>query len=289
MGNNFLYVSWDAGVSCASPCDWGHQVARIPLSQIQAGSSITIDYTNPGDGQSAWGAHLSQDTGNGVFWAGQDDNSHMRVFSFYETDGFYSWRNIGISTWSTTGLSSTTPDGVNWMNKLAGFPGNAVIGSTRVGNTVWFAWSAGTDNHFQQPHVEMVALDSGNNFNKLQQVQIWNNSYAFAYPALATNICTGEVGLSLEYGGDNTFYENHVVGIWGDFVVYVTSNSNLGVQRFGDYVTIRQTPVTSTNPGNLFTAFGYGVNSPTPPATGPQTDVHYVVFGRPAASCNIIP
>jgi hypothetical protein len=288
VGNNYLYISWDAGVSCASPCDWGHQVVRIPLAQIQASTTITIGYTNPGDGRNAWGAKLSQNTGNGVFWAGQADNSHLRAFSMYETDNFYSWRDVGISSWSSGGLSSFTPDGQNWMTKLSGFPGNAVIGSTRSGNLVWFAWSVGSGNNFQQPHVEMVALDSGNNFNKTQQVQIWNNSYAFAYPALATNVCTGEIGLSLEYGGNSTYYENHVVGIWGDFIVYVTTNSSVGITRFGDYVTIRQAPFTTANPGNLFTAFGYGLNAPTPPVTRPQTDVHYVLFGRPAASCNTI-
>jgi hypothetical protein len=285
VGDNFLYISWDAGVNCASPCDWGHQVVRIPLAQIGASTTINIGYTNPGDGRSAWGAKLSQNTGNGVFWAGQNDNSHMRVFSMYETDGFYSWRDVGISSWNTGGLSSITPDGQDWMTKLSGFPGNAAIGSTRVGNLVWFAWTAGTGGNFQQPHVEMVTLDSGNSFNKTQQVQIWNNSYAFAYPALSTNACTFEVGLSLEYGGNHTFYENHVVGIWGDFIVYVTTNSSIGTGRFGDYVTIRQAPFTSDNPGNLFSAFGYGLNAPTPPVTRPQTDVHYVLFGRPASFC----
>jgi hypothetical protein len=287
VGNNFLYLNWDAGVSCASPCDWGHQVARISLAQLQAAGTITIEYTDPGDGRSAWGAKLSQDTGNGVFWAGQDDNSHMRVFSMYEGDGFYSWRVTGISSWATSGISSTTPDGSDWLTKLRDFPGGAVIGGTRTGNTVWFAWSAGTDGNFHQPHVEMVALDSSNNFSKSQQVQIWNNSYAFAYPALATNVCTGEVGLSLEFGGNGN-YENHVVGFWGDFVVYITTNTNLGTTRFGDYVSIRQAPSTTDNPGNLFSAFGYGLDTPTPPTTGTQTDLRYVLFGRPASSCIII-
>ena len=48
----------------------------------------------------------------------------------------------------------------------------AVLGSTRVGNELWFAWSAGTDNNFSKPHVEMVTLDRNNSFNKIRQVQI---------------------------------------------------------------------------------------------------------------------
>ena len=74
------------------------------------------------------------------------------------------------------------------------FPRNGVIGATRSGSQLWVAWTAGTDSNFQQSHVEMVTLEQGNNFNKSRQVQVWNNNYAFAYSALATNACTGGVG-----------------------------------------------------------------------------------------------
>ena len=42
------------------------------------------------------------------------------------------------------------------------------------------------------------------------------------------NACSNEIGLSLEYGGNKKFYENHVVGFWGDFMVYITTNSDVG-------------------------------------------------------------
>jgi hypothetical protein len=119
----------------------------------------------------------------------------------------------------------------------------------------------------------------------MQQVQVWNNSFAFAYPAFSSNACTGELGMSFEFGGNGNF-ENHVVGFWGDFVAYITTNSDAGTDRFGDYVTIRRAPPTENDPGNLFTAFGFGVNKQTPPNTGKKTNVRYVLFGRP--SCPII-
>src|SRR5262249_12339727 len=150
-----------------------------------------------------------QNTEDEIFWAGQVNNStQLRVFSLAEGSNTYFWRDVGVSSWSTTGISSTTPDGQDWLNKLSGFPGTAVMGATRVGSQIWFGWSAGTDKNFSQPHVELVSLDRFDNFKVDQQVQIWNNSYAFAYPAFATNACTGEVGLSLEYGGNGNF-ENH--------------------------------------------------------------------------------
>jgi len=291
LGNNQLYMSWDAGGGCSG----GLQVVRTSFTGIQAGGTITVEFTDPANGPMAWGSHLMQDTGDEIFWAGHNSNKNMRVFSAQESSNMYFWRDVGISSWANNApLTSLTPDNQNWINFLfnpttqnpgGGFPANAVLGGTRVGNSLWFAWSAGTDGNFPKPHIEMVELDRSNNFSKVQQVQIWNPDYAFAYPALSTNFCTREVGLSFEFGGGDN-YENHVVGFWGDFVAYITTGSDVGSTRFGDYVTIRQAPRTPDNPGNLFTAFGYGRNSS--PAPGPNSDVHYVLFGRPASSCAVI-
>lgn len=293
VGNNSLYISWDAASS--GNCNRGFQIARTSLAGLQAGGTITIDFTDPANGPSTttWGDHLTQNTGDEIFWAGHNGNTKMRVFSLAENSNTYFWRDIGISSWANNAPTSTTPDGQDWLAKNFNgpggnsFPRNGIIGATRSGNQLWFAWSAGTDKNFQQPHVEMVTLDRSNNFKVIQQVQIWNNNYAFAYPALTTNACTGEVGLSLEFGGNGN-YENHVVGFWGDFVVYITTASNVGTIRFGDYVTIRQEPATNANRGNLFSAFGYGLNTVPPPSIGTQTDIRHVLFGRPASSCEII-
>jgi hypothetical protein len=276
VGNNYLYISWDA--ACSPSCNGGRQVARVPLTQIQAGGTIEIDYTHQSDSNLAWGSHVTQNTQDEIFWSGHNGNTSLRVFSWAEGSNTYYWRDIGISSWANNTLSSTTPDGQDWL--AFGFPGNSPIGATRsLNNQLWFAWTAGTDSNFKQDHVEMVTLDRGNNFNFLQQVQIWNNSYAFAYPALATNACTGEIGLSLQYGGNGN-YENHVVGFWGDFVVYITTNSSFGENRYGDYSTIRQAPGQF---GAFFDALGYGVNKVS---GNPQADVRYVVFGRGGA-CEI--
>ena len=292
VGNTQLYASWDAGFG---GCSGGFQVVNTDLTGLQAAGTITVWFTDPADGSMAWGSHLMQDTGNELFWAGHNNNSNMRVFSSPDAtpdNQFYYWRDVGISSWANNSPTSLTPDNQNWLAYLFDpavqrFPGNAVIGGTRVGNDLWFAWSAGTDDNFAKPHIEMVRLDRSDNFAKREQVQIWNPDYAFAYPALATNICTAEVGLAFEYGGGGN-YENSVVGFWGDFVAYITTGSNVGSARFGDYVSIRQAPVTDADPGNLFTAFGYGRNSVPPPGTGATSDVHYVLFGRPSSSCGVI-
>ena len=269
-----------------------------------------MDYFNDGlNGLVTWAAHLSQDTQDEVFWAGHLSNRKLRVFYWPENapNPFYTCsdprcdiQDIQISPWTPglcsntltvmtcpSTLSSVTPDGQDWMDKLRDFPVNAILGATRAfappgapgelfSEGLWLAWSAGADSNFPEPHVEMVTLDIGNKLNLIQQVQIWNGSYAFAYPALATNACTERVGLSLE-GGGGINYENHLVGLWGDFVAYITTNSDVGTGRFGDYVTIRQDQAPN---GAFFDAFGYGLNSVPPPGSGTSADIHYVLFGQ---------
>lgn len=144
-------------------------------------------------------------------------------------------------------MTSTTPDNRDWLNKLSGFPGNAVLGLARSAtgsdnkraNQLYLAWTGAVGSGFKQPQVQWIAL-----------------------------------GMSLEWGGGGN-YENHVAGFWGDFVVYQTTNSNVGTARFGDYVTIRQ----NTADPKKFDAFGYGLNQSTPPGN-PISDVHYIVFSR---------
>ena len=269
IGDNYLYLSWNVSGK-------GHLVVRTSLAGLQAGGTISLGFTNPADSSMAWFAHLVQNPRDEIFWAGHNNTSSMRVFNLPESSNSYFWRDVSIASWTNSGFTSTTPDNQNWLTEVSN-EGTWIAGGTRTANDVWFAWTAGLDKNFRQPHVDMVAINPGNSYNVDQQVQIWNNDYAFAYPALSTNSCTGEVGLSLEYGGNGN-YENHVVGFWGDFLVYITTASNTGTTRYGDFVTLRQAPPTTANPGNLFNAFGYGI-------TGGTTDIHYVLFGRPASTC----
>jgi hypothetical protein len=268
LGNKSAYLSFDEYGA-------GLAVVRIPLAEIQASATIHFQYTDPNNSPMAYGGHLTQNSEDEIFWAGHNSNSNMRIFSWQEGSNTYFWRDIGIGSWpnNNANMTSNTPDAKDWLTKLRGFPNNAVLGSTRVRsvagkqvNQIWFAWSAPSGNNFKQPHVQWVALNRSNNFSLVTQRQIWNNSYAFTYPAIASN-SNGEVGLSLEYGGGGN-YENHVAGFWGDFIVYTTTSSNKGVTRFGDYVTIRQ---SAAHPAR-FDIFGYGMKA-TP-------DTHYAQFGR---------
>ena len=197
IGDNSLYISWDAGGGTG--CTAGFQVVRTSLAGIQAGGTITLEFTDPANAPSSkiWGEHLTQNTGDEIFWAGHNGNTKLTVYSLKEGSNTYFWRDVGISSWANNAPTSTTPDNQDWLAKNFNgpggnsFPRNGIIGAARSGNQLWFGWTAGTDDKFKQAHIEIVTLDRGNNFSKTQQVQVWNNSFAFAYPAFSSNACTG--------------------------------------------------------------------------------------------------
>jgi hypothetical protein len=300
IGNNYVYLSWDLYTGSTY---YGHQVARIPLAGLKAGGTIQIGLTDPADGSMSHYAHLSQNTLDAVYWAGHYNSSTLRVLSMKEGDNSYSWNDVQIPSFNNNpaALSSTTPDGRDWMKFLhTNAPQNGVIGATRVLGTpvvtgngpppetydIWFAWMAGPIGTLPNPYIALVEVDQNSNF--VLSGAIWNPDLAYGYPALATNLCTQEVGVSLVAGGNGS-YQHHDVEFLDDATLYPTTNSNVGATRWGDYVTIRQAPPTTLNPGNLFLAFGFGFSEPPPPPViGDATSVRYVVFGRPSSSCTVI-
>ena len=287
VGNNSLYISVDVvGV--------GFFISRIPLSQLQASTTINIDFTNPADSAMAYGGHVIQNPGDEVHWAGHNSTSSMRIFSLVEGSGSYSWQDLDINSWCNLDYSSLMPNGVNWLGMSNGFPGSGIIGGTRrdlggifggASKELWFAWMAGRGQAttplgcllselfrtgFPQSHIELVRIDASNpTFSLMEQNAIWNPTIAFGYPSLTTNLSL-EIALSLGFGGGG-FYATHAVGFWGDFVVYTTSNNDTGISRWGDYVTVRP---ASPNP-DLLSATGFG----TLAATGYNPT--YTLFGRP--------
>lgn len=262
IGNNFAYVSVDA-----TNVD-GLLVVRIPLTELRDGKTIHIGYTNPADGQSAYGVHLIQNPGDEIFWAGHPDTSTLRVYSLKEGSNNYSWRDIAINSYPLD-YTSNSPDGTNWLASLfSGGPGGTRIFGLGLNDEVWFEWMGGRGGGFPQAHIQLVRLRHSD-LSVIEQTQIWNAGFAFGYASFTTNV-NGAVGVSLGYGGGN-FYGSPAVGFMGDGTVYSVCGSTANAGRYGDYATIRE----AFPNGALFSAEGYCV---TPP--GIQFHPHYVVFGR---------
>ncbi len=280
VGDNFLYLSCDVVGN-------GLQVTRIPLNELRDRLTINFNFTTSTDSSKAYGAHICQNTGNEVFWAGHVDNGTLQIFRWPESSNSYSWRNMDLNfNWPNGTISSIAKSGNDWLQYLGTvvggngkFPNNAIIGITRRnGNELWLAWTASSGDgghggfNFQHPQVQVVVVDI-NNYSIIKTIPIWNPDHAFAYPCLATN-SRGEVGIALGWGGGGKYDGNTAVGILGDFVVWFRDGSTWSTVRWGDYVTARR----SGKSDQMFAGFGFVTTGNS--ATNYKFDPYYVLFGR---------
>lgn len=261
VGDNYLYVSVDNTGAGA-----GLLVARIPLTDLQAGGGIGIGYTTPSDSASAYGVHMIQSPGDEIFWAGHPSASVLRVFSCKEGSNQYFWRDVKIASYPQTDFTSISPDGSDWLGSLfSGGPGGVRLMQTGM-DEIWFEWMGARGGGFPFPHVQVVRLNHSD-LHVIEQTQIWNDAFAFGHASFTS--ANLRVGMALAYGGGPQ-YGTAAVGIFGDLVVYSPCSSAANSGRYGDYTTVRQ---ASPN-GALFSAEVYCVGA------GPVNDPHYVLFGR---------
>ncbi|PKW28075.1 hypothetical protein [Phycicoccus duodecadis] len=260
-----LYVSTDVMGS-------GRVVLRMPLEELRAGGTVDYQYTNPDDGKRAWGHHLVQQTTDAGMWTHHEDSSTVRLFTWPDGSGTYSWGDVPVAAWPNGTVMCSGPDGNDWLTKLRDFPGFAVTGGVqRADGTVALAWTAsggqanGAGKDFKQPHVRYVEVDPSTH-TTVREIPIWNDDYAFAYPSLAR--AGDRVGITLGWGGPAD-HANCAMGVMGDYVVYFIDASTRTITRFGDYITARP----AQRHGG-FSAFGYWLEA----QAGKPTRVTYHPF-----------
>jgi hypothetical protein len=311
--NGHLYVSVDdlkVG---------GLVVARISYSDmlLPGGSIVTWEFTHPADSTSANSSHMTQNAADTMYWAGHNTTSQLRIFRWGDSSNTYSWIDVNNTSYSTSDYTSKAPDGQYWLDPRP--KGDSIIGAVRkpfVGlvapgqptppDQLWFAWDAGRDSTFAQPYIRIAMIDA-QAFNNVGELEVWNSSYAFAYPALNVNPSTSEVAISLMWGGGGSFFMNHAVGFLGDFVVYITTASDVTFTanpatsfgcddaskgavsgrctRSGDYLSVRRVGTAS----GLFGTLGYEINLVNSSQStdclvspGCRQNVRWIEWGRPA-------
>ncbi|HVI87560.1 MAG TPA: hypothetical protein VM659_04610 [Dongiaceae bacterium] len=260
---------------------------ELPLKDMQAGKDLSFQFALITDNYT-YGSPC-QNISDENYWAAHVSNSKMRIYNSKGSASDFQWRDIEISNWPQTksktpsggpDIISAAPDSTDWLSE-----DHRIIGATKVGTQLWFAWTAASGNggaggfNFPQAHIQIAKFDVAQDYKKIDQTQVWNPNYTFAYASLATN-SNNEVGISLAWGGGSA-YGSHAVGILSDFVVWFGEASDmtsayLSPTRFGDYLHCRLAyPDT-----RFFSGFGYAVKKVPPPTGGETPDYLYVEFGR---------
>jgi hypothetical protein len=308
--NNNLYVSVDrvkkrvpatgaVGVS-------GLIVARIPLAHITAGgATVGVSWIGPDQSDEqdkATAARLTQSSTDAMYWAGHVDSSTVKVFRWRDSENGMDTHDVDVDKWCNTSAdyASLAPDGVQWIDNTRANMSAVSSGARRPFSDpgqnhgeVWLPWNAGKadgsddcSKNRPQPFVKILRIND-QSLEGIGEYHIWNDTYAFAFPALGTS-AAGEIGVSVPYGGPGDFATT-TVGFLNDYALYALEDSDAtlsipGGTRIGDYYVVR-----NSGPENVNLATqGYAVRLVNPAmstscmtAPGCVYHVHYIEWGRP--------
>ena len=255
----------------------GRVVMSLSLDDLEARRTVQWTRTNalPGEFQFS---DLSQQNRQNVHSVAIGSNTRLSVMRFDDGAGSYAFHDVTVGRFPTAGdLMATDPDGVDWLTRGVA----NVSASVMFGDDLWTAWDAAASAPGDQPnypnaHVRMARINTSS-WNAVQEHQVWNTDYAFAYGCLASREGE-ELGYGVAVGGSHD-YPNSCFGILGDFVVYYrdTSTATPGATsepRWGDYLTVRPSASDPTR----YSAFGYYADGPTSAAVQRP---YYLSFGRP--------
>lgn len=263
-GKNMLYMT----CNCFQGGAWrGSAVVRIKLTSFISGTlsaTRTVSTTSPS-------LRVAQNCGTTAFFVAHNNTSSLRVFSWKETSAAPTSTNITVASWASSGYSSTTPDGRDWLQRADG----RHTGATLAGNELWVSWGSAKGGANARPHPFIqIARINITTMTLIENINLWNPNYAFCYAGLATNV-NNEVGVSYTIGGGPKF-PTHVVGILtGTRRQRTTFTSTRGPadNKWGDFLTVRRNYSNT----KLFCATGYSLQNG---AGSSDATPNLTVFGR---------
>jgi hypothetical protein len=207
-------------------------VMRFPLDTIANAGSLGFHWWSTTQFGSL---RLTQGATSNMYWASHVSTTKLRLFRWVDGQNSISWWDVQVRKWATA-ISSTAPNGVNWLGRTdpritAGCIGNGVI---------TFMWTAGTDNSRPHAYCRVVRIRESNK-QVLDQPDIWSRQRAWAYPAACTNR-GGTIGFTAFYGGADR-HPGLIVGA-RDNAGWTTRYARLGSHspaepKWGDYLTCR--------------------------------------------------
>jgi hypothetical protein len=236
--------------------DKGRVVMTLDLEDLAQRRTVHWGRTDPLDGMFQF-SDLSQQNGQNVHSVAIATSSSLRVMTLDDGAGTYGFHDLTVGKFPVSSdLASLDPDHIDWLTR-----GVANVSASVVhGDDLWVAWdaaaSAAGDNPFYpNAHVRIARIDRST-WKVLEERQVWNPDYAFAYCCLSV-APNGDVGYGVGVGGSHD-YPNSCFGILGDFVVYFRDDSTATAgadsePRWGDYITVRP----SATDARRFAAFGY--------------------------------
>jgi hypothetical protein len=237
--NNFLYVGSNMFTVTNDNFTRG-VILRLPLDPLVDGSLLNYSFFA---GQGNFSMRCVQGAADTMYFASHDTTSRLRLFTWPENTGTVSSTTVNVTSWRDNRLnaySAPGPDGNEWLSRSDG----RITGGWVADGVIGFAWSANKEgNERPFPFVRVVRIAEAAKA-LIDEPDIWNRNYAFAYPAVCPNK-RGDVGITLCRGG-GSIHPSHVVGAWNptnaSWELKGTRNGTHGPDDFkwGDYIDIKQ-------------------------------------------------
>ena len=255
----------------------GRVVLTLSLDELEDGQTLNWGRTEPLDRMFQF-SHLSQQNGTNVHCAAIASSSKLRVLTLDDSSETYGFHDVTVGQFPVADdLKSLDPDGVDWLTRGVAHASASLV----AGGDLWVAWDAaasasGDSPNYPNAHVRLARIDL-DTWKAVEEHQVWNPDYAFAYGCLAAGQ-DGQIGYGVGVGGDSD-YPKSCFGILGDFVVYFRDDSTAtpgadSEPRWGDYLTVRR----SASDPRRFSAFGYYAESN---GSGATQRPFYLSYGRP--------
>jgi hypothetical protein len=253
-GKDFLHVNTNVFEGKV-----GKLFFQLPLADMVAGKDLSFLFAFIETKQMV-GSPAQNVTGNEFYFAQHVDSSHMRIYTSVGGDPNYAWREREVVNWprlSDGNVVAKAPDNADWISE-----DHRIIGATRRGNELWFAWTAANGDSgygvfkFPWAHVQVVRFD------------------------IAGSHAVGILGDWVVWYGDasDVTVLRKKVDDSGNYVKDSSSNFVVAPTRFGDYLHVRLAQPDT----RWFGAFGYAVKkdaSVASPEAG-KFVYYYVEFGR---------
>lgn len=271
VSEGFLYVGTNV-FSVGSDVWQRGVVFRFPLAGFDEGATLTFQYFESTENFSLRCAQGATDT---MHIVSHNTQSQIRVFSWPENANQLTATDVDVAQWQEGPYRAPGPDGRNWLSRCDG----RITGVWVAGGEIGVMWTAsGGSANRPMPFVRVVRLNEATKA-VIDEPDIWNPSFAYAYPDAYPN-ARGDVGVTLFRGG-GSLHPAHVVGFrdqgGSQWRLRVTRTGTNGPSdsKWGDYLTCRRhAPRPET-----WVAAGYTLQG-----GGRREDIEprYVHFGRRA-------
>jgi hypothetical protein len=236
-------------------------VARVDLSDLRAERNLHLRYFDDPDHGSY---RAVQDSATRGTLVSHDSDTRLLALTWEEGSPLLLPHRPGHSVEATDDPDSSPEafgEGAAWNSRSD----DRILGATRRGNELWLAWNEGRsrcvagcegthpkmEKLWAQPHVHVVVLNA-RTLRRVRERFIYNDKFAIAYPALASN-SLGQVAMTFSYGGGTAGNAGPAAGFLtgGETFRQVFRSPAAGQQA--DYFSLR----TDWPDRRRFTASGY--------------------------------